>query len=321
MSNAAPIDSLHLHRFCGVPTFMRLELSASLENIDAAIIGLPSDSGSPFRTGARFGPNAVRAMSTMLRPINPYRGGVNIFETLRIRDVGDSAVVPGYLEESLAQIEASIGAIVRAGAIPFAIGGDHSITLAELRAVSKRHGPLALIHFDSHSDTWESYFAGKLYSAGTPFRRAVEEDIVDPSHSIQVGLRGSLFSPTDVSQSVALGYEVLTTDDVFALGPKGLAARIGERTAGKPVFLTFDMDFVDPSAAPGVQTPEAGGFSAHETLTMLRKLHGINLVGCDVVEMNPLYDGPGQITALLAATVMAELLALVAHERGGCSRT
>jgi agmatinase len=317
MNTALPVDSLHLPRFCGVPTFMRLEQSASLENIDAAIIGLPSDSGAPFRTGARFGPNAVRAMSTMLRPINPYRGGVNIFERLRIRDVGDSAVIPGYLEDSLAQIEASIGAIVKAGAIPFAIGGDHSITLAELRAVAAEHGPLALIHFDSHSDTWESYFAGKRYSAGTPFRRAVEENIVDASHSIQIGLRGSLFSPTDISQSVALGYEVLTTDDVFALGPERLAARIGERTSGKKAFLTFDMDFVDPAAAPGVQTPEAGGFSAHETLTILRKLTGINLVGCDVVETNPLYDGPGQITALLAATVMAELLALLAQERGG----
>jgi agmatinase len=299
---------------------MRLEQSASLQNLDAAIIGLPSDSGAPFRTGARFAPNAVRAMSVMLRPINPYRDGINVFETLRIRDVGDSAVVPGYLEESLALLEASIAAIVQAGAVPFGIGGDHSITLAELRAVAARHGPLALIHFDSHSDTWESYFAGKPYSAGTPFRRAVEERLVDPSHSIQIGLRGSLFSSTDISQSVALGYEVLTTDDVFALGAEELAARIRLRTDGKPAFLTFDMDFVDPAAAPGVETPEAGGFSAYETLTMLRKLDGINLAGCDVVETNPLYDGPGQITALLAATIMAELLALLAHERRAAAR-
>jgi agmatinase len=184
-----------------------------------------------------------------------------------------------------------------------------------LRSVARKHGPLALVHFDSHSDTWDSYFAGKRYSAGTPFRRAVEEDIVDPSHSIQIGMRGSLFSPTDVSQSVELGYEVLTTDDVFELGAVKLAERVAARTAGRPVFLTFDIDFVDPAAAPGVQTPESGGFSAHETLTILRKLHDINLVGCDVVETNPLYDGPGQITSLLAATVMAELLALLADGR------
>ena len=228
--------------------------------------------------------------------------------------------MPGYLQELLTQIEASIGAIVGAGVVPFAIGGDHSITLAELRAVAAKHGPLALVHFDSHSDTWDSYFAGKRYSAGTPFRRAVEEDIVDASHSITVGLRGSLFALTDISQSVDLGYAVLTTDDVFALGADRLAMRIRERTDGRPVFLTFDLDFVDPAAAPGVQTPEAVGFSAHETLTMLRKLNGLNLVGCDVVETNPLYDGPGQITALLAATVMAELLALLADERATRSR-
>ena len=315
MTATLPVDSLKLPRFCGVPTFMRLDHDASLEGIDAAILGIPSDSGAPYRTGSRFAPNAIRAMSVMLRPINPYRGGINIFEELRIRDVGDCGVVPGYLEETYRQIEEAVDAIAAAGVVPMRLGGDHSVTLPQLRAVARRHGPLALIHFDSHSDTWDSYFAGKLYSAGTPFRRAVEENIVDPSHSIQIGMRGSLFAPTDVSQSVELGYEVLTTDDVFALGADRLAERVAARTAGRPVFLTFDLDFVDPAAAPGVQTPESGGFSAHETLTILRKLHGVDLVGCDVVETNPLYDGPGQITSLLAATVMAELLALLADSR------
>lgn len=317
MTTMLPVDSLTLPRFCGVPTFMRLEQNGSLEGIDVAILGIPSDSGGPYRTGARFAPNAIRAMSVMLRPINPYRGGVNIFETLRVRDVGDCGVVPGYLEESYRLIEEAVTAIAAAGVVPMSLGGDHSVTLPQLRALARRHGPLALVHFDSHSDTWDSYFAGLRYSAGTPFRRAVEEDIVDAAHSIQIGMRGSLFSPTDVSQSVELGYEVLTTDDVFALGAEKLAERIRARTAGRPVFLTFDMDFVDPSAAPGVQTPEAGGFSAHETLTILRKLNGLNLVGGDVVETNPLYDGPGQITALLAATILSELLALLADERRG----
>ena len=314
MSNTLPTDSLTLPRFCGVPTFMRLEQNASLEGIDAAILGVPSDSGAPFRTGARFGPNAVRAMSVMLRPINPYRKGINVFEALRVRDVGDCGVVPGYLEESYTQIEESVRAIVSSGVVPMSIGGDHSVTLPQLRAIAEKHGPLALVHFDSHSDTWDDYFAGKKYSAGTPFRRAVEEEIVDPQHSIQIGLRGSLFSPTDVSQSIDLGYDVLTTDEVFALGAHKLAERVKIRTAGRPTFLTFDMDFVDPSAAPAVQTPEAGGFSAHETLTILRRLNGLNLVGCDVVETTPLYDGPGQITSLLAATIMSELLALLAEQ-------
>ena len=305
-----PIDSLETPRFCGVPTFMRLPQATALEGLDAAIIGLPSDSGAPFRTGARFAPNAVRAMSIMLRPINPYRGNLNIFERLRVADAGDAAVVPGYLEESLARIEASVRTLVEAGITPFGIGGDHSVTLAELRAVAATHGPLALIQFDSHSDTWDKYFAGKKYSAGTPFRRGVEEGIIDPSHSIQVGLRGSLFSPTDISQSMDLGYDVVTTDEMFAMGIPALADRIAARTAGRPAFVTFDLDFVDPSAAPGVQTPEAGGPTARETLDLLRRLKGIRLVGADVVELSPSFDQPSQITALLAATVLAELLAL-----------
>ncbi|GAB4067860.1 agmatinase [Ancylobacter sonchi] len=310
-----PIDSLETPRFCGVPTFMRLPQATTLDGLDAAIIGIPSDSGAPFRTGARFAPNAVRAISIMLRPINPYRGGINVFERLRVADVGDAAVVPGYLEETLARIEASVATLVKAGVTPFGIGGDHSVTLAELRAVAATHGPVALIQFDSHSDTWDKYFAGKRYSAGTPFRRGVEENIIDPAHSIQVGLRGSLFSPTDVSQSVELGYEVVTTDEMFAMGMPALAERIAARAAGRPAFLTFDLDFVDPAAAPGVETPEAGGPNARETLDLLRRLKGINLVGADVVELSPNYDGPGQISALLAATVMAELLALHAESR------
>jgi agmatinase len=304
-----PIDSLETPRFCGVPTFMRLPQATTLEGIDAAIIGLPSDSGAPFRTGARFGPNAVRAMSIMLRPINPYRN-IHVFEKLRCVDAGDAAVVPGYLEESLARLEASVRALVDAGVTPFGIGGDHSVTLAGLRAVAAKHGPLALIQFDSHSDTWDKYFAGKKYSAGTPFRRAVEEGIVAPEHSIQVGMRGSLFMPDDVNQSVKLGYEVVTTDQMFEMGIPALAARIAARTAGRPAYLTFDLDFIDPAFAPAVQTPEAGGPSARETLDLLRRLKDINLVGCDVVELSPMFDGPAQTTALLAATVMAELLAL-----------
>ncbi|EIC84147.1 agmatinase [Serratia sp. M24T3] len=310
-----PTDSLETPRFCGVPTFMRLPMATDLSQLDAAIIGLPSDSGAPFRTGARFGPNAVRAMSIMLRPINPYRNDINVFDTLRCADAGDAAVVPGYEEECLERIEQAVYALSSAGVVPCGIGGDHSITLAELRAVAKVHGPVALVQFDSHSDTWDKYFADKRYSAGTPFRRAVEENIVDPSHSIQVGLRGSLFRTSDITQSIDLGYEVFTTDQMFDLGIKEMAQRIAERTAGRPTFITFDMDFVDPAFAPGVQTPEAGGPSSREALQLLRALKGINMVGCDVTEISPMYDGPGQITSLLGATVMAELLALLASER------
>jgi agmatinase len=254
-------------------------------------------------------------MSVMLRPINPYRGNINMFEELRVADVGDANVVPGYEIESLERIEESVAALVEAGVVPFGIGGDHSITLAELRALARVHGPISLVHFDSHTDTWDKYFAGKKYSAGTPFRRGVEEAIIDPASSIQIGMRGSLFQKTDISQSIELGYDVVTTDEALDLGPKALADRIAGRVAGKPVFISFDMDFVDPSAAPAVQTPEAGGPTARETLRIIRALHDIDLVGCDVVEANPLYDGAGQITALLAATVMAEFMALLASRR------
>jgi agmatinase len=310
-----PIDSLRTPRFCGVPTFMRLPLATSLVGLDAAIIGLPSDSGGPYRTGARFAPNAIRAISAMLRPVNPYRGNINIFETLATADVGDAAVVPGYEEESLAALEESVRTLIDANVTPFAIGGDHSVTLAELRAVASRFGPLALIQFDSHTDTWDTYFGGKRYSAGTPFRRAVEEELVTPAYSIQIGMRGSLFQVTDISQSLALGYDVLTCDQIFEIGVQAVADRIAARTAGRPCFITFDMDFVDPGSAPGVQTPESGGPTSRETLLVLRRLHDLHLVGCDVVEMNPLYDDPGQTTALLAATVMAELLALSASDK------
>lgn len=313
--SALPIDSLETPRFCGVPTFMRLPLATTLAGLDAAVIGLPSDSGGPYRTGARFAPNAVRAMSVMLRPINPYRGGMNVFERLRVADVGDAAVVPGYLEESLARLEAAVRSLVDAGVTPFGIGGDHSVTLAALRAVAAKHGPLALIHFDSHSDTWDKYFAGKKYSAGTPFRRAAEEGIVDPARSIQVGMRGSLFAPTDVSQSIELGYDVVTTDEMFAMGMPALAARIAARAAGRPAYVTFDLDFIDPASAPAVQTPEIGGPTSRETLDLIRRLSGIRLVGCDVVELNPMFDQPAQTTALVAATVLAEFLALCAETR------
>ncbi len=314
-----PVDSLSLPRFCGVPSFMRLPLKSDARDLDIAILGLPSDNGSPFRTGARMGPNAVRASSVMLRPINPYRG-VDVFAALRCADLGDAPVVPGYMPRTLELLEAAVRQVVADGALPLCLGGDHGVSIAELRALAPRHGRLALVHFDAHSDTWDKYFGGERHSAGTPFRRAVEEALVAPEHSIQIGMRGSLFGADDVSQSLALGYDVVTTDEMFALGIEALAERIAARVGDHPVFLTFDMDFVDPAFAPGVQTPEAGGPSARETLALLRTLRPMRLVGADVVEINPAYDGPGQITSLLAATVAAEILALIAAGRSGAPR-
>jgi agmatinase len=310
-----PADSLTSPRFCGLATFMRVPARDSAEGADVAIVGLPNDSGGPYRTGARFGPGAVRSQSVMLRQINPYRGNINLFETLNIVDAGDSPVVPGYLEQTMTHIENTIGRIVGEGAIPLAIGGDHSVSLPELRALARRHGPLALVHWDAHTDTWDSYFDGLKYSAGTPFRRAVEEGLIEPRQSIQMGMRGSLFRDTDITQSLELGFDVVTTDNCMEMGPAALAERVKARVDGRPAFLTFDMDFVDPASAPGVQTPEAGGPTARETLDFVRGLSGLSVVGADVVETNPLYDGPGQVTALLAATVASEFIALIAAEK------
>lgn len=313
---APPLDSLTVPRFVGVPSFMRVPLRdpGALAGTDVAVFGIPSDAGGPYRTGARFGPNAIRGQSVMLRPINPYRGGIDVLAALDVADAGDCPVVPGYLPETMAHIERFVGTLVAQGCLPLGLGGDHSVTLPELRAVAARHGAVALVHFDAHTDTWDSYFDGLPYSAGTPFRRAVEEAIVDPHRSIQIGMRGSLFRPDDVSQSTELGFDVVGTDEALDMGPEALAARVRARVGDRPAFLTFDLDFVDPASAPGVQTPEAGGPTAREALRLLRALDGIRLVGADVVETNPLYDGPGQVTALLAATVAAEILALAASQ-------
>lgn len=316
MAGYIPVDSLNVPRFVGTPSFMRLATDPGLQHIgaevDVAVVGLPSDAGAPYRTGARFGPNAIRSQSVMLRPVNPYHGYLNVFEQLRVVDAGDSPVVPGYMEVSMEHMERTIDAIVARGTIPLALGGDHSVSLPELRALAKVHGPLALVHFDAHTDTWDSYFDGLKYSAGTPFRRAVEEALVDPACSIQIGMRGSLFRDTDITQSLELGYEVVTTDEALAVSPQALGDRVRKRVGDRAVFLSFDMDFVDPASAPGVQTPEAGGPSGREALAIVRAMTGLRIAGADVVETNPLFDGPGQVTALLAATIAAELLALIA---------
>ena len=282
---------------------------------DVAVYGIPSDSGGPYRTGARFGPAAIRSQSVMLRPINPYRGNIDVLGCLNIVDAGDTPVIPGYLVETLGRIETFTTGLVEAGAIPLGLGGDHSVTLAELRSVARRHGPVALVHFDSHTDTWNSYFDNLPYSAGTPFRRAVEEGLLDPHRSIQIGMRGSLFKESDITQSRDLGFTVIGTDEALDLGPVEMARMVSAIASDHPVFLTFDMDFVDPASAPGVQTPEAGGPTAREALRFIRALKDLSIVGADVVETNPLYDGPGQVTSLLAATVAAEILALVASTR------
>jgi agmatinase len=309
-----PADSLQSPRFTGPATFARLPYVTTLEDVDVAIVGVPFDTGVTYRVGGRFGPNAVRSASVMLRPYNPNLD-VRPFDILSCVDYGDVAIVPGYTERSYAAIEAAVEPIVAAGVVPLLIGGDHACTLPHLRATRSR-GPVAVVDFDSHTDAWDSYF-GEKYNHGTWMRRAIEEGLVDVDHSIEVGLRGSLYDSSDWTVlRTELGLEYLTTEDVFRLGPAAVAATIRERVGDRPVFISFDIDVVDPAFAPGTGTPEAGGPSAHDMLAILRGLTGIDFVGFDVVEVIPAYD-PAAQTSTLAANLAYEMLSLVALRRAG----
>jgi agmatinase len=234
---------------------------------------------------------------------------VNVAEALSIVDYGDVPVSPGDTERTYGQIEEALAPIVDAGIFVAAMGGDHSITLAELRALAKRHGPLALVQLDSHGDTWEQYF-GQQYFHGTTFKRAVEEGLLDAHASVQAGMRGSLYGAEDIEVAEKLGFTVLSTDELRALGPKGYGELVLGKVGARPVFVSFDIDFLDPAFAPGTGTPEVGGFSTAEALAFLRALRGLKLAGCDVVEVSPPYDGPGMVTALAAANVLYDLLSL-----------
>jgi agmatinase len=248
----------------------------------------------------------------MLRPYNPNLD-VKPFDVLSCVDHGDIAIVPGYTERSYLAIEAAVATIVERGVIPLLIGGDHACTLPHLRAMRSR-GPVAVIDFDSHTDAWDSYF-GERFNHGTWMRRAIEEGLVDVDHSIEVGLRGSLYDAADwTGLRTELGLEYLTTEDVFRLGPAAVATAIRERIGDRPAFISFDIDVVDPAHAPGTGTPEAGGPSARDMLAILRGLTGIDFVGFDVVEVIPAYDPAGQ-TATVAANLAYEMLSLVALRR------
>jgi agmatinase len=312
MPRYGPADSLKSPRFTGPSTFARLPYITDLEGVDLAVTGVPFDTGVTYRVGGRFGPGAVREASMMLRPYNPNLG-VAPFERLSCIDYGDIAIVPGYIEPSYVAIEAAVSGLVAAGVVPLLIGGDHACTLAHLRAM-RPHGKVAVIDFDAHTDAWDSYF-GQKYNHGTWMRRAIEEGLVDVDHSIEVGLRGTLYGASDwtVLRS-ELGLEYLTTEDILGIGAQAAAERIRERVGDRPTWLTFDVDVTDPAFAPGTGTPEPGGPSAHDVLTIVRGLTGVDFVGFDVVEVIPTYDPAGQ-TAFLAANLAYEMLSLIALRR------
>jgi agmatinase len=295
-------------RFAGIRTFMRAPHTTDLAGVDAAVYGIPYDTATSFRTGPRFGPEAIRSASALLRPYNPALG-IDLVETLSIVDYGDVPVSPGDTERTYGQVEEALAPLVAAGVFPLGLGGDHSVTLAELRALARKHGPLALVQLDAHGDTWDEYF-GQRFFHGTTFLRAAEEKLIDPEVSVQAGLRGSLYGAADLESARELGFAVLPCDQLREFGPGRFASLVRERIGRRPVFLSFDVDVLDPAFAPGTGTPEVGGLSTAEALALLRALGGIELVGADVVEVSPPYDGPGQPTALAAANVAYELLSL-----------
>lgn len=307
MTHHRPLDAREMPRFAGIRTFMRAPHTTDLDGVDAAVYGIPFDTATTYRTGTRFGPEAIRSASALLRPYNPGLD-VNVVETLSIVDYGDVPVSPGDTQRTYGQIEEALTALVEADVFPLGLGGDHSVTLAELRVLARRHGPLALLQLDAHGDTWDEYF-GQRYFHGTTFLRAVEEKLIDPKASVQAGLRGSLYAAEDLESARELGFAVLPCDQLRTLGPGSFASLVRERVGQRPVFVSFDVDVLDPAFAPGTGTPEVGGLSTAEALAFLRALR-VNLVGADVVEVSPPYDGAGQPTALAAANIAYELLSL-----------
>lgn len=307
-----PASALSSPRFCNMGTFMRMSKVDSAEGLDFVIAGAPFDTASSFRSGSRFGPNAIRNISAMMKPNNVLLQ-VNIMESLKGGDIGDFNVTPGYIHPSYAAIEEGVSQILEKNAVPIVLGGDHSITLAELRAVAKKYGPVALVHFDSHSDLCDTVF-GEKYNHGTPFRRAIEENLIDPSHSIQIGMRGSLYDPNEHKMAADLGMKLIPAHKVREMGTDALIQAVLERVGDKPCFLTFDIDFVDPAYAPGTGTPEVGGFTSFETLDMVRRIKDLNYVGFDIVEVLPAYDS-GEITAYMTANIVFEYLSILALKK------
>jgi agmatinase len=291
---------------------MRAPHVRDLEGVDVAVIGIPTDDAVSYRSGARFGPEAIRSVSVLLRKYNPILR-VDVTERLSIVDWGDAPTVPGYAVESLERTHRAVEEVARAGVVTLCLGGDHSVLLAELRALAAVHGPLGLIQLDSHHDLWDEYFGQKIFH-GSIVRRAVEEGLVDPARSLQAGLRGSLYGPEDAALPERFGIDALSFEELDALGPAAFSMRARERAGAGPCFLSFDIDFVDPAFAPGTGTPEVGGPSSREALTYLRSLAGLDFRGFDCVEVAPAYD-PSGVTALVAANACFEMLSLVALGR------
>ncbi|MGI5269760.1 agmatinase [Nonomuraea sp. CA-218870] len=301
-----PVDSARVPRFAGPATFARLPRIDEVERADVAVVGVPFDSGVSYRPGARFGPAAVREASRLLRPYHP---GLDVFpfERVQVVDAGDIAVNPFRIEEAIESIEEAAGAL---DARLVTIGGDHTIALPLLRAAARRHGPVALLHFDAHLDTWDTYFDA-AYTHGTPFRRAVEEGLLDTEALGHVGIRGPLYGKKDLDDDRRLGFGLVTAADVLRRGLDEVIEALRQRIGDRPLYVSVDIDVLDPAHAPGTGTPEAGGLTSRELLEILRGLAGCRLIGADVVEVAPAYDH-AEITSVAASHVAYDLVSLLA---------
>lgn len=305
-----PSDARRAPRYTGVRTFARCPYVRDLAGVDIAIVGVPFDTGTSYRVGARFGPEAVRSGSTLLRPYNQNLG-VDSFESQSVVDYGDIDITPGDAVRSLAQIDAGLRPLLEAGITTISIGGDHTIVLGELRAHAAVHGPLALVLLDAHVDTGDEYY-GQRYFHGTPFKRAVEEGLLDPARSVMAGMRGSTYDSGEWDVARSLGFEVIPCEPLRDMSADDYASVVRARIGDRAAFLSFDIDVIDPGLAPGTGTPEVAGLLPYEALRFVRSLAGLDFRGYDVVEVSPQLDGPGQPTALLAANVAYEFLGMTA---------
>jgi agmatinase len=297
-------------RYTGIRTFAGLPHRRDLSGVDVAVVGAPFDTATSFRPGARFGPEGIRAGSTLLRPYHPAMG-IDVLGSQSVVDGGDLALTPGNAERTVGQIAAGLGEVIEAGVTPLVLGGDHLVALGELRAHAAAHGPVGLVLLDAHADTWDAYY-GERFFHGTVFRRALEEGLLRPERSLLAGMRGPLYSAEDLGAAREMGFELITGDELRAMPLGEYGERVRTRVGDAPAYLSFDIDVIDPAFAPATGTPEVAGLLPHEALILLRSLAGMPFVGYDVVEVAPVYDGPGQTTAMLAANIAYELLALSA---------
>nr|WP_223186925.1 agmatinase [Pseudomonas nitroreducens] len=303
------MDAAEIPRFAGIPSFMRLPIFEDPAQVDIALLGVPWDGGTTNRAGARHGPREVRNQSSLMRKVH-HVSHIAPYDLVRVGDIGDAPVNPIDLLDSLKRIEGFYRRIHAAGAIPLSVGGDHLVTLPIFRALAAER-PVGMVHFDAHSDTNDRYFGDNPYTHGTPFRRAIEEGLLDPKRTVQIGIRGSIYDADDEAFAQECGIRVIHMEEFADLGVEATLAEVRRVVGQEPTYVTFDVDALDPAFAPGTGTPEIGGMTTLQAQHLIRGLQGLNLIGADVVEVSPPFD-QGGATALVGATMMFELLCVLA---------